>query len=273
MKLYKQIIFILVVFFKTETLLSQNNLFNVNNIELVKKDNLAVAITMSGYYLASLSIFIGALLGPTNGFAIDLVLVGGYSILGLVLLNLSRYINDKVILRKFCNIEQLTQNNNLAVAAVQFGTYLATGLVIAGAVTGTGGGVHTAIVFFTLGQISLLAFSFIYNAITPYCIHEELGKKNLAVGIALSGGLIAVGIIILNAISIDFISWKESLTDFLIVNIVAFVFLPLIRFIMDRVTVPGDKLSCEIIEDKNIGAGFLEATVAISFAVILKVLL
>ena len=39
MKLYKQIIFILVVFFKTETLLSENNLFNVNNIELEKKDN------------------------------------------------------------------------------------------------------------------------------------------------------------------------------------------------------------------------------------------
>tara|TARA_B100000989_G_scaffold205426_1_gene155579 strand:- start:36 stop:1079 length:1044 start_codon:yes stop_codon:yes gene_type:complete len=40
MKLYKQIIFILVVFFKTETLLSQNNLFNVNNIELIKKDKI-----------------------------------------------------------------------------------------------------------------------------------------------------------------------------------------------------------------------------------------
>ena len=40
MKLYKQILFILVVFFKTETLLSQNNLFNVNNIELVKKDKI-----------------------------------------------------------------------------------------------------------------------------------------------------------------------------------------------------------------------------------------
>ncbi len=36
MKLYKQIIFILIVFFKTETLLSDNNLFNVNNIELQK---------------------------------------------------------------------------------------------------------------------------------------------------------------------------------------------------------------------------------------------
>ena len=40
MKLYKQIIFILVVFLKTETLLSENNLFNVNNIQLKKKENI-----------------------------------------------------------------------------------------------------------------------------------------------------------------------------------------------------------------------------------------
>ena len=41
MKLYKLIIFILIVFLKTETLLSDNNLFNVNNIQLEKKDNIS----------------------------------------------------------------------------------------------------------------------------------------------------------------------------------------------------------------------------------------
>ena len=38
MKLYIQLIFILVIFFKTETLLSENNLFTVNNIKIEKKD-------------------------------------------------------------------------------------------------------------------------------------------------------------------------------------------------------------------------------------------
>ena len=38
MKLYNSIIFILIVFFKTETLFSKNDLFNVNNIKIVKKD-------------------------------------------------------------------------------------------------------------------------------------------------------------------------------------------------------------------------------------------
>ena len=42
MKLYKQLFFILVVFFKTETLFSDNNLFNVNNIELEKKDDITI---------------------------------------------------------------------------------------------------------------------------------------------------------------------------------------------------------------------------------------
>ena len=41
MKLYKKIFLILVVFFKTETLFSENDLFNVNNIELEKKDNIS----------------------------------------------------------------------------------------------------------------------------------------------------------------------------------------------------------------------------------------
>ena len=44
MKLYKQIIFILIVFLKTETLLSENNLFNVNNIQIEKKDNIENSI-------------------------------------------------------------------------------------------------------------------------------------------------------------------------------------------------------------------------------------
>ena len=40
MKFSKLIVFILIVFFKTDTLFSENNLFNVNNIKLEKKDKI-----------------------------------------------------------------------------------------------------------------------------------------------------------------------------------------------------------------------------------------
>ena len=39
MKLFKKTIFILIIFLKTGNLLSANSLFNVNNIEVEKKDN------------------------------------------------------------------------------------------------------------------------------------------------------------------------------------------------------------------------------------------
>ena len=41
MKFYKILIIILIVFFKTETIFSENNLFNVNNIQLEKKDKIS----------------------------------------------------------------------------------------------------------------------------------------------------------------------------------------------------------------------------------------
>ena len=44
MKTFKQIIFILVIFLKTETLLSEGNLFSVNNIELEKKIKLQITL-------------------------------------------------------------------------------------------------------------------------------------------------------------------------------------------------------------------------------------
>ena len=41
MKLFKKTTFILIIFLKTGNLLSDNNLFNVNNIELEKKGNIS----------------------------------------------------------------------------------------------------------------------------------------------------------------------------------------------------------------------------------------
>ena len=41
MKLFKKTTFILIIFLKTGNLLSENNLFNVNNIELEKKGNIS----------------------------------------------------------------------------------------------------------------------------------------------------------------------------------------------------------------------------------------
>ena len=241
--------------------------------ELTQKDNVALSISMGGYLGATTIIFAGAFLGPSQGILQDLVAVGGYSIMGILLLNLSRIINDRLILYKFSNVKEIIEDRNAGTGAVQGGTYIASGLIVAGAIHGEGGGVPIALVFFALGQVALIIFTWVYNFITPFDIHEEIEKDNVAAGIAFGGTLIAVGIILMKAASGNFISWKSDLSVFGLNVILIFILLPVVRFFFDKLIIPGASLDHEIQFDQNLGAGLLEMVVAISFSIILVITL
>lgn len=243
------------------------------NEELAQNDNPAIGLAMSGYYLATAAVYAAALYGPANDLVHDLIAVGGYSLLGIVLLNLSRWFNDWAILRKFNDTQQLVAEKNIGVGAVHCGAYIATGLVIAGSIYGEGGGVLSVIVFFVLGQLSLLLFSLIYERLSPYNIHEALLGRNVASGVAFGGHLVALAIIIMNASAGNFSDWGKDLTEFIIADVVAFIFLPILRLAMDRMVIPGQSLGREIRDDANVGAALLEATMAVCFAVILAFLI
>ena len=110
-----------------------NELLTPYNIDeqLTENDNFAMAVSLSGYMLAVVIIYAGSLMGPSKGFFQDLLNVGGYSLLGIVLLNVSRLINDKLILRKFCNVKEIIEDRNAGVASVQMGSYVSSSLIIA----------------------------------------------------------------------------------------------------------------------------------------------
>jgi uncharacterized membrane protein YjfL (UPF0719 family) len=238
------------------------------NAELADKDNIAVAMTMSGYYLGMTIIFVALLSGTTIGLKNDLMAVGGYSVAGIALLNLSRWINDRFILKTFCNIEKLTKEHDIGVGSVQLAAYLATGCIAAGAVSGEGN-LLSFVAFFLLGQLTLVLFSIIYNVITPYDIHQELANKNTAAALGFSGALIGLGLIIMNGVSGDFVDWGQDLLSFAITVAIAFVFLPILLILIDRLVIPGKSMRKEIQFDKNLGAGLLEAVCAISFSAVL----
>ena len=112
----------------------------------------------------------------------------------------------------------------------------------------------------------------IYDFITPYSISETIKNNNIASGVALGGTYIALSIIVRKGIAGDFINYQESIFNTLLFNVIAFMFLPVSRFIMDKAIFPGSSLSKEIIKDKNVGMGCLEASVAIMFAMIIRVI-
>ncbi len=237
--------------------------------ELVIKDNVALSSSMCGYFTAVTIIYLGAMLGPSQGIAMDLFVVGGYSLFGIILLNLSRLINDKLILYKFSNVKEIIEDRNSGTGAVQCGSYIASGLIVAGAIHGEGGGPETALVFYGLGQLALILFTWVYNVFTPFDIHEEIEKDNIAAGVAFGGALVALGLILMDGASGSFVSWSHNVSIFCLNTLLIFILIPVVRLFFDKVLIPRSDLNHEIRNDQNLGAAFLEATIMIGFSIVL----
>lgn len=237
--------------------------------ELTSSDNVAQATSLAGYYAGFTAIFCGAYLGPSTGLWMDLLLVGGYSLMGMVLLNLSRVLNDRFILHTFSVAGAIKENHNKAAGAIQGANYIGSALVVAGAIHGEGGGIVSALVFYAIGQVALLIFSRLYEWMTPYVIQQEIENDNLAAGLGFGGTFVAIGLIIMGSVKGDFVSWTDNLS-WLGVNLLGvFIYLIVVRFFFDKVVISRDDLNKEIAEDRNTGAGLLEFAVAVSFATVL----
>ena len=241
--------------------------------QLTEYDNNAVSVSYSGYILGVTAIFIGALSGPSTDVLTDFINVAGYSLAGVLLLNLARLVNQRLILYKFSVEKEIIHDQNPGTGVVEAGAYLATGLIIGGSVHGNGGGPLTALVFYLIGQLCLVLFALLYARVSNYDVHEEIEKDNVAAGMGFAGGLISIGIIIMRAVSGDFHCWFEDLITLGLDVVIIFVYLIVIRFVFDRFVLRNSNLNTEITEDQNFGAGLLEMMVAISFSIVLAYLI
>jgi uncharacterized membrane protein YjfL (UPF0719 family) len=228
--------------------------------ELVEKDNLAVALAVSGYYLGLVIVLGGVVSGPASFSVVDDVIgLVIFGLLGIVLLNLSAWVNDTVVFSKFDNEREIVEDRNSGMGAVEGGNYVAVGLITAGAMSGEGGLVP-GLVYWLAGLAALVVAGLLYDKITSYDLHDEIEKNNAAVGVAFAGVLIGFGNIIRLAGDGDFVSWNESLTEFGYYTVVGLILLPLVRLFADKVLLPGASLSDELVKTKpNLGAGVLEA--------------
>lgn len=228
--------------------------------ELVERDNLALAIAVGGYYIGLVLAFGGVLMGESAGLVNDLIDLGMYGLLAIVLLNLSAWLNDKIILRHFDNEKEIIQDRNAGTGAIEAGNHIAVGMITAGALSGEGG-LLTGGVFWLLGQLVLILATLVYGAILPFDVHREIERDNVAVGVAFAGVLVAIGNVVRLGAQGDFVSWFQNLNDFAVFTVVGLLLLPVVRFLTDRVLLPGAKLTDELVnqEKPNLGAGMIEA--------------
>ena len=227
--------------------------------ELIENDNLAVALAVAGYYLGLVVVLVGVVSGPASFSLLDDVIgLVIFGLLGIVLLNLSALINNKVVFSKFAIEREIVEDRNAGVGALAGANYTAVGLITAGAMSGEGG-LLSGLVFWIAGLAALIVAGRLYDWITSFDMHDEIEKGNVAVAAAFAGVLIGFGNVIRLAGEGDFVSWNESLTEFGYYTVVGLILLPFIRLVADKVLLPGARLSDELLQEQpNLGAGVIE---------------
>jgi len=240
--------------------------------ELVEKDNAALALAVVGYYFGLVLAIGGTIAGPSVGLVDDLYDLVIYGILSIILLNISWFLCDKLVLYKFRISEELIRDHNQGTGVVSAGISVASGFIIYGAVSGEGGSIWTVLVFWALGQVLLILAGLVYELITPYNIHEEIEKDNVAAGVSFAGALVSIGVIIGLAGEGDFTAWSIDLPVYLGFALLGLILLPIIRLLSDKVLLPSVKLSDEISaqEKPNVGAAYIEAFSYIAAAFIIS---
>jgi len=249
--------------------------------ELTDKDNPALGLSLAGYYAGVIIIIVGAIHHPgepyayqsAEAFGWDALSAAGYGLAGILLLNLARRIVDLLILPGFDVTKEIITDRNSGAGAVEFGSYVASGLVIAGAIHGESDPElaawvepAAALAFFALGQLVMIAYARFYEVTAPFNVLEEIEQDNVPAGVALGANLIAIGIVMLRALGGGFVGWQHDLITCLFDAVFGFAVFFALRILVDRVFLPGSRVEEEISRDRNINAAYIEGVVLIGGA-------
>ncbi|MCA9665932.1 MAG: DUF350 domain-containing protein [Myxococcales bacterium] len=278
--------------------------FDVDH-ELSESDNPAVGTSLFGF-MSAVVIVLAALIATDNhrasdtpvALAWDLGEVAIYGLVSIFLLRFSGWINDRLILHRFENKKELVEDRNVGAGAVLCGTYIATGLMLAGALSGRVSPallpekaerwevmayeLGISLAFFVLGQLVLILYAQVYqrlfkkNPLDAIAEDYEVdGRKhggNAAAGIAMGGNMVAVGVVLWGGTRGDFIGWQQNLLAFAVVSGIGLGMLPLWRVFVDRVLMGKANLVDEIYRDRNTNAAFLESVTLVGVAVVVALM-
>ncbi len=183
-----------------------------------------------------------------------------HALLAVILIYLSRYLNDWLILYHFSNNREVVQEKNVAVAFVEGATYLASAYVIGGAFYDWENGIAIALVWFLIGQLMLILLAFLYR-LAGKGVDQALDEQNLAVGIALGSFLLSGGMVCGAVISGPSQGWRSDILT-VALYLGAWVLLMLAAHaITDKLTFRGTRLGEEVTEQCNIAAALFKAVI------------
>ncbi|MFN3385519.1 MAG: DUF350 domain-containing protein, partial [Candidatus Thermochlorobacter sp.] len=223
-------------------------IFKANIKEVITKDDkTAIGIALSGFLFGVVQITSEVLSGEGHqSLLVDAGLVALWGISGIILLTLLSLFGFKL----FHGVDyvQEVQKGNVAVGIVAAARFIATSSVIAAAVSGEnsgqsevalseGGAALASLVFFLVGQLTLIIVTWLFRFLTAYDDAKELASGNIAAALSYSGLMIGIGIAVQKGIKGEFIGYAAGLLAYAKSMIVVVAFYPIRQFLVQGLLV------------------------------------
>lgn len=253
--------------------------------ELSKKDNYAFGISMAGGIFALGLVLNGVLATPfRQTISEQLLLLLGYGMLGMVLIRVGRFLQDKLVFPNIKLHQEISQNN-LAAAIIDASNIIATAIIVRAAMLWVDAqswqGVFAVLSSFIVAQVILgliARFRFTVFARRNNGKHLELAfeEGNEALALRFGGHVIGVGLAVTT--SSYFVSFLVenmfvSLIGWALCAVALTILLSFLAFIAKMVVLAGIDIVEEVDHQRNIGVAAIEGVIYLTIGLVFVALM
>lgn len=249
--------------------------------ELIRKDNPAFGVSLAGVTFAITLMLSGTIYGdPEVNMLNSAIAVGLYGIIGIILMALTRIIFDRLALPNISLRDEIVKGN-MAAAIADTGNVIAAALIVRAimiwvthnSLDALGG----LVIAYLVSQVILTAVTMIKLKMFPlmhknYNVEEELAQGNVALGLSFAGRKIATAIAIAMASEIvvyEIYDIKSIIFGWVFVSIIVIILMNVLASIAKFIILFRVRVFDEILGQRNVAIGALEAVIYISMALLL----
>lgn len=232
---------------------------------LINRDNRAAAVALGGFILGAINVIIPVLSGPSHSLSRDLAGIAAYGIGGIVAMTLTGLIFAAYNQWTGLRLKECLGQSNVAAGVMTGAVYFAASEVVSGALTGDGGTIVPTMIFWLAGVAALVVLTHLFRYLTSYDDAALINEGNLAAAIGYAGLIVAIGKMVGFSVSGTFTTYGEGFREFGLMLLAVLLFYPVRQIVVQMLLLGGGfsfhkgRLDHEIAEDKNVGAGLLEA--------------
>ncbi len=241
--------------------------------ELTTRDNPAFGIYFAGYIVGLALALVGTLSGLGADPADTLLGMFIESLIAIVLMRIGTLVNDRFVLYRFNDKKEIIEDRNAGTAFVYLGSFLATGLMINGILTGESESVPLMVldiaVYWLVGQLILVIGGRVFQMISHYDVQAVIEADNVAAGICFGFFLVAQGAVARLALAGASGDILSELVTVAVYASLGTVLLCAGRFAADKILLPASPLDHEIARDGNMGAAAVVAATFSAIAILL----